>query len=198
MGFHVSSLANLPVGTIEYFVHVIDASIGRDSDWIAANLKKLAIDFGPNAGLVVGPQDLSQELYNFLSKNIKRDDFLPLSHLLQETTCLLISEGHLTTTEKPVYLLPIATKIRSNTDTHQATETLINMLAKAIGNGSLENFIESLGAQRIKLSSIDRGMFVCTLRHLNDSLELKPNLSGLGINLNAIIAKLLPIQKRIV
>jgi hypothetical protein len=195
MGFHVSSLASLPVGTIEYFVHVVDATRGRDGDWIATNLNKLAGDFGANAGLVVGPENLSQELYTFLSKNIKKD-FAPLEKMLQETTCLLISEGHLATTNRPVYLLPIATTSRNDNDANQATGALINMIAKAISNDSLEKFIESLGAHKIELSSIDASMFVCTLRNLNDFLELKPNFYGLGANLNAIIERCLPTQKR--
>lgn len=195
MGFHVSSLANLPVGTIEYFVHVIDATRGRHGDWIAANLQRLTRDFGTNAGLVVGPQDLSQELYSFLNKNVDKD-FAPLAKLLDSATCLLISEGHLTTTERPVYLLPIATAKRDSDDAYQATEALLNMIAKAIGNESLEKFIESLGAHKIELTTIGGGMLVCTLRHLNDSLELKPNFNGLGVNLNAIIERLLPTQKR--
>lgn len=195
MGFHVSSLTSLPVGTINYFVHVIDATRGRDGDWIAENLNELAVGFGANAGLVVGPANLSQQLYGFLIKNTGKN-FSAIEKLLKEATCLLISEGHLTITEKPVYLLPIATRKQDHDDARQATKTLINLIAKAVSNGSLDKFVESLGAQKIELSSISNGMFICTLKHLNNSLELKPNLNDLGININAIIEKLLLKQKR--
>jgi hypothetical protein len=195
MGFHVSSIANLPVGTIDFFVHVIDATRGLDSDWIAANLQRLAHDFGPKAGLVVGNGNLSQELYAFLQKNAGKD-FSTLSRLLDSTSCLLISEGHLSTTTKPVYLLPIATTKRLTDDDHQATEALISLIAKAISNDELETFVASLGARKIELSEIGGGMVVCTLRHLNDALELKPNFNGVGVNLNAVIEKLLPEPKR--
>ena len=43
MGFHVSTLHNLPVENIRYFVHVVDMSSGVHSCWINKNLQVLLL-----------------------------------------------------------------------------------------------------------------------------------------------------------
>ena len=125
MGFHVSTLHNLPIGQIEYFVHVLDISGGTHSRWITENLHTLASSFGRNAGLVTGPQDLSHELYLFLSKNLP-SNFGAIEDILHSTTCLVISEGHLVNTNKSVYLIPIATS-DNNEEAHELIISLLNL-----------------------------------------------------------------------
>ena len=190
MGFHVSTLHNLPIGHIEYFVHVLDMSDGAHSRWINENLHALASSFGRNAGLVTGPRDLSEELYRFLSQNLA-SGFGAVEGVLHATTCLVISEGHLANTDRPVYLIPIATP-GATEEARELIVTLLGMIAESLRNSQLEKLVSSLGAQELELSSAGGGFWVCNLRRLNNMLELKPNVAGLGVNLNAIIESSLP------
>lgn len=194
MGFHVSTLHNLPIGYIEYFVHVLDMSDGAHARWVNENLYALASSFGRNAGLVTGPRDLSEELYRFLSKNLA-SGFGAVEGILYSTTCLVISEGHLANTDKPVYLIPIATP-EATEGARELIITLPDMIAESLRNSQLKQLVSSLGAQELELSSTGGGFWVCNLRRLNNMLELKPNVAGLGVNLNALIEASLPAAVR--
>lgn len=190
MGFHVSTLHNLPYGGIQYFVHVIDLSGGPHAKWIDENLHALARTFGPDAGLVTGPQNLTDELYQFLQRNVA-EDFGAVERVLHSATCLVVSDGHLAHTQRPVYLLPLV--LPDTTDAaRDMIGTLLRMLAEAMQDARLDQMIENLGAMKVGLSPTGCGLIVCTLRYLNAVLELKPNWSGLGFNLNAAIEKALP------
>ncbi|ROZ72084.1 hypothetical protein [Ramlibacter sp. WS9] len=194
MGFHVSTLHNLPTGGIEYFVHVLDMSSGVHARWIGDNLQSLAASFGKNAGLVTGPRDLSEELYQFLSRNLA-GGLGAIEGILHSTTCLVISEGNLAHTQQPVYLVPLATSEASES-AHDLIQTLLRMIAGALGAGKLQELVRSLGAHELQLSATGRGLFVVNLRRLNRVIELKPNVAGLGLNLNAVIEALLPPEAR--
>jgi len=194
MGFHVSTIHNLPIGQIEHFIHTLDMSDGVHARWINKNLHILASSLERNAGLVTGPRDLSEELFRFLTQNLT-SDFLAIEGILRSTTCLIISEGHLTKTNKPVYLIPIATH-EANEDAHELIEVLLSMIAEALRNNQLKQLVSSLGAQELELSATGGGFLVCNLRRLNNMLELKPNVAGLGVNLNAIIEASLPPETR--
>jgi len=194
MGFHVSTLHNLPIGGIHHFVHVLDMSGGAHARWINENLHRLAASFGRDAGLVTGPRDLSEELYQFLSRNLP-SDFGAVEGVLHSATCLIVSEGHLAHTQRPVYLIPVATPDESES-AHELITTLINMIASALRENKLQEVVGSLGAHKFDLTAVGSGFFVCNLRRLNKVLELKPNVAGLGINLNAAIEALLPPEVR--
>ncbi len=194
MGFHVSTLHNLPVGGIRYFVHVLDMSRGAHSRWITENLHTLAASLGRDAGLVTGPADLTRELYQFLSHNLACD-LGAVERVLHSVTCLVISEGHLAQTQKPVYLIPIAIPEESAL-VHELITALIKMIANALRTNQLQELVTSLGAHKFEPTAVGGGFFVCNLRRLNKVLELKPNVAGLGVNLNAAIEALLPPETR--
>ncbi len=196
MGFHVSTLHNLPTGNIKHFVHVLDLTGGVHARWIAENLHTLAASFGPTAGLVTGTQNLTDELYQFLMKHVA-DDFGAVESVLHSTTCLVISEGHLSNTNKPVYLLPLSPP-EATEAAHEMISALLSTLAASIKEGRLAEFVSDLGAVRLGLTKAGGGVVVCTLREMNRMLELKPNVAGLGLNLNAIVEKLLPPEARAV
>ena len=196
MGFHVSTLHNLPTGNIKHFVHVLDMTNGVHARWIAENLHALAKGFGPTAGLVTGTDNLTHELYQFLMKNVA-ENFGAIESVLHSATCLVISEGHLSRTDRPVYLLPVSLPEESEA-AHEMITTLLNMLAASIKEGQVRSLVTSLGAIELGLTKAGGGLVVCTLREINKMLELKPNVAGLGINLNAIVEKLLPPEARAV
>jgi hypothetical protein len=194
MGFHVSTLHNLPTGNIKQFVHVLDLTGGVHARWIAENLHALAAEFGPTAGLVTGTQNLTDELYQFLVKHVA-EDFDAIESILHSTTCLVVSEGHLSSTSKPVYLLPLSPPELTDA-AHKMITALLSMLADSIKEGRLAEFVSGLGAVKLGLTKAGGGVVVCTLREMNKMLELKPNVAGLGLNLNAIVEKLLPPEAR--
>jgi hypothetical protein len=196
MGFHVSTLHNLPVGGIHHFVHVLDISGGVHARWINENLQTLAASFGRDAGLVTGPPDLSEELYRFLSRNLA-SDFGSVEGLLHSATCLVISEGHLAYTHSPIYLIPVATPDESES-AHELISALLHMVADALQANNLQKLVSSLGASKLELTEAGGGFFVCNLRRLNKVVDLKPNVAGLGVNLNAAIEALLPPEARLI
>ena len=126
MSFFVSTLSNLPVARLRWFIYVIDVSgSGTHSRWINAELATLGASIGPNTGLVTGPDQLSRELFDFLQNSLEPDAFCRVERLLRETTCLLLSEDLLSSTRRPVYLFPVATKRETNSSRDLAS-TLTN------------------------------------------------------------------------
>ena len=177
MGFHVSTLHNLPVGNIQYFVHVIDISSGLHSRWISENLHTLSARFGPNAGLVTGPLNLSQELFQFLSVNLS-SDFGQVESLLHSATCLLVSEGHLATTRSTIYLIPVATHEETE-DSQALIATLICMIAEGLASGKLKTIVSSLGSHELQLRTVGGSFILCNLRRLNNVFGRVPQ-RGVG------------------
>jgi hypothetical protein len=51
-------------------------------------------------------------------------------------------------------------------------------------------FLTNLHATPIELSDIRQGMLITTLRHVNQYLQLQPNFYGLGVNLNAVVERI--------
>ena len=70
------------------------------------------------------------------------------------------------------------------------------MIAKALRNNQLQQVVSSLGAHKLELSALGTGFWLCNLRRLNNVLELKPNVAGIGINLNAVIEAMIPSEVR--
>jgi hypothetical protein len=156
MGFHVSTLHNLPTGNIKHFVHVLDMTNGVHARWIAENLHTLARSFGPTAGLVTGTENLTVELCQFLTKNVA-ENLGAVESVLHSATCLVVSEGHLSTASKPVYLLPLSLPDESET-AHELIATLLNMLAAAIKEDRLRSLASSLGAIELGLTKAGGGL----------------------------------------
>ena len=194
MSYYVSTLHNLPTGNLRFYIHVTDTTDGTHSKWITDNLHAIGQLFGPNAGLVTGPENLTTELHHMLKAHTA-DKFDLIDTILHRSTCLVISEGHLASTAKKVYLLPLAPP-DSSTDTHEFMDTLLRMLANALQAGKHEELFSNLGATPVALTPASGGFIVCSLRNINQVLDLKPNLIGIGLNLNALIDKLLPPVER--
>jgi hypothetical protein len=79
----------------------------------------------------------------------------------------------------------------SKTDAENFTRELMQSVVEKVRDGTILQHAQALGAARFKLKSVRNGMMVTTLRNLSRVIELKPNIAGLGVNLNAIIEKAL-------
>ena len=172
MAFYVSNLYKFD-GNYEYFVYVIDVSQKQvHSNWINQNLHTLADNFDSDADavLVSGPHDLSQDLYDFLSNNLSSSDYIKVEKLLHSVTCLLVSEGNLTTTQRPIYLIPVAT----NEETEAAqtlVATLISEIAEAFRGSNFAEVAPFQDAQQLQLGTVDGGFVICTLNYLREIVE---------------------------
>lgn len=70
------------------------------------------------------------------------------------------------------------------------------MIADAPREGRLDDLVSSLGAHELQLTAAGGGFFVVNLRRLNKVVELKPNVAGVGLNLNAMVESWLPPEAR--
>lgn len=187
MQFLVDSLRDLPpLARVSYFVHVIDLTGGSHLRWINENIGFLDLMFGPEVGVVSGPATLSEELFQFLSCSV-RPQISSLSALLRSTTCLLISEGHLSQIRKRTYLIPVST-LDNCESSLELMSTLISMIASALRARTLDFLVATLGVQPLRLASNDCGFYVCTLRHPDKLYELMPGLADQGASLDAHVA----------
>lgn len=196
MGMYVSQLRSVPVGVYKYYVYLIDASTSKTH---AHEVDRFFDGFAKGSGaesvIVRGPQDLSWQLFQFLLDHVK-GDFRLLENLFHETTCLLVSEGTVQETKKPIFVLPLRLAHNENPDEFDLSQAILISMLRAMAEERLAEFVQSLGAVQVELSEIKDGMLIATLRHANEILELKPNAAGLGLNLNAVIQKVLGSAQR--
>lgn len=198
MGMYVSRLRSVPVGLYEYYTYLVDTSAAQaHTGAIDHFFDAFAKQSGVDAVIVRGPEDLSWELFKFLQVHAPAD-LGRLESMFHEATCLVVSEGALQTTEKPIYVLPLMLPHAQEPEQSELVDALLASLLNALKAHQLGEFVVSLGAERIQLANINGGMFVATLRHANEMLELKPNIAGMGLNLNAVIQKALgPPQRQL-
>lgn len=196
MGMYVSRLRSVPVGLYEYYTYLIDTSASEaHSGSVDHFFDSFAKQSGVDAVIVRGPEDLSWELFKFLQLHASAN-FGRLESMFHEATCLVISEGALQTTTKPIYVLPLLLPTTDEPEQAGLADALLSSLVGALKANQLRDFVRSLGAEQIELSNISGGMLVATLRHAIEVLELKPNIAGMGLNLNAAIQKALGPSQR--
>jgi hypothetical protein len=196
MGMYVSQLRSVPIGVYTYYTYLIDTTYdGTHSSAVDYFFNAFAKRSGVDAVIVRGPDDLTWQLYQFLQLHASAD-FERLEKLFHEATCLLVSEGALQTTDRPVYVLPLMLPAASNPEQLKFSDALLGSLLQAMKQHQLSEFVHQLGAEEIELSNIKGGMVIATLRWLNNVLELKPNVAGLGVNLNAAVNDALGLPQR--
>lgn len=191
MSMYVSQMRSVPIGVYRYYVYLVDSSQRcTHSDEIGQAFQKFAVDSGTDALIVRGPEDLSYELYKFLSQHAEVE-FATLENLFHEVSCLIISRGALQQTSEKVFVLPLVDRLNTARENKPLIDTLLQLLLSSMRSGTIEGLCTSLGARNVHLSNIRDGLVIATLRQINEVLELKPNVAGLGVNLNAILQKVL-------
>jgi len=197
MGMYVSQLRSVPVGLYEYYLYLIDASDqGAHSPQISKFFDRVATAADVDSVIVRGPRDLSDEVIQFLRVHAQFV-FYQLQETLMQVTCLLASEGALQETTKQLYVLPLLERHEDEKE-QPLLEPLLTGLLTAMREHRLAEWCRSLGAIELRLDEIKGGVLVATLRYVNDVLELKPGIAGLGVNINAIIEKSLgPLQRNL-
>lgn len=206
MGMHVSQLRSVPVGAFEWYVYVVDASRGgQHTDLMNRAFSMFAQESGPDAVIVTGPRDLSAELYRFLTEHAG-EHFARLEFLLRSATCLVVSRGALQTTRGQIYVLPLASETAADEaasptdsdvdDRSGFAFSVLRSLIAAMADDRVEAFMLELHSVAIPLSQIRDGLLITTLRNANRVLELKPNIWGVGLNLNGLIERVLSPESR--
>lgn len=192
MGMYVSRLRSVPVGMYQYYTYLLDSSAGgAHTAAIDRFFDGFARSSGVDAVIVRGPGDFTSDLFNFLADHT--DQLGPLENLFHEATCLVICEGALQTTDKPVFILPL--RLPDDADPAFA-DALLSALLNAMREHRLSEFVDSLGALSVELKGKKGGMFVSNLRAANQILGLKPGIFGFSVNLNALVDKYLGPEQR--
>jgi hypothetical protein len=190
MGMYVSELRSVPIGTFTYYLYLVDVSgNGEHSAAIAGALQELAVKSGTDALVVRGPANLSAELLQFLNTNAA-SDFGRLERLFHEVSSLVISKGALQTTNSEVFVVPLIVGGETGETARPLLTELVAGLLAAMRDNRVPDFCRSLGAETLQLATLKDGLFVATLRNVNKYFELKPGVAGLGVNLNAVIERI--------
>jgi hypothetical protein len=122
--------------------------------------------------------------------------------LLERATCLLVAHKDIRSTGAPLLLIPLesATSPEAGADSKEDAEGFVHALMQSVvekvRDGTIMKHAEALGAARFELKSVRNGVVISTLRYVNKVLELKPNLAGIGLNLNVMIEKALGEARR--
>ena len=109
--------------------------------------------------------------------------------LLANVSALVISKGVIQQTDSDVFVVPLARANQSASEAGTFLNELIDGLVTAMRSDTVGNYCRSLGCETIPLKGLKGGLLVTTLRKANQYFELKPNLAGMGVNLNAAIER---------
>ena len=122
----------MPTGLYEYYVYLVDASArSAHSKEVDRFFDNFARQSEVDAVIVRGPKDLSQELLQFLQAHAWAD-FERLESLFHEVTCLVIAEGALQSTSKPVHVLPVMPHDAQGSEQTELLEALLVSLLRAM------------------------------------------------------------------
>jgi hypothetical protein len=165
--------------------------MNKRAQWIQNNFARLAQSVPRKTALVAGTNhQVSQELLGLICEASKDDDgegkgwrhFM----FLADHTSLIISKGDIRKTNSPLILVPLG-EMGGDADSDEFMGEVFEAVCEAIRDGRVDELIEELGAVHVPLRPFKPGMKVATLRRWNEVLDLKPNLVGIGFNLNAAI-----------
>ncbi|GKT11644.1 MAG: hypothetical protein ISEC1_P0611 [Thiomicrorhabdus sp.] len=171
MGYMLNSLGNLPIeDDIEVYIFVVNGNWqGGFYDLIEKNFSNIARKIGSNAIIAKG---LDQEQWtNEVAEKYFGEN---AGQLFQALPALLLTSDHPENISKESYKLIVPLRdVESRFGDWDVFFKSLTKLAQGDDTEFLERFedVEDL---------IDKG---------NSVIELKPNFFGIGINLNALIAK---------
>jgi hypothetical protein len=200
MGFNVATLSRVPLDLFNHYIFVVgDPRINGHAKWIKRNFTAIVESLPAKTAIVSGTnQTLSREIEKIISDwgGAWQDDDPAGSHLftlLADGTTLVISRGDIRTTSQPLILVPLSLAgIMDGVEGDDAAleefmERVFRSVCDAIREGKLDELVTSLGAAHVPLKPLRAGILLTTLKRANEVLDLKPNLLGFGININAIV-----------
>ena len=186
MGLAASSIHTIPAQGFDWFIHVVGGGPAV-RDLLNAQVSPLGLMLGPAALLIAGTQRYEDELVALLERHVT-EDTRALTELFLATPCLVISKGHLLKTRDPIYVLPLPRPEATDSPEFTLIRRLIEVMAQALRQDILVERLQDLGSTRLNFASLPGGAVVATLEKLNTYFKLEPNMAGIGINLNRLIA----------
>ncbi len=194
MGFKVTTMHNVPVGILEYFIYVLEHSASHKyTDWFDANFEDVGKQLGNRSAIVQGyDANLTNEIFEFLCRNAEnQSEAIAIEEALMGTVSLLISRGNLYQTEYPIVVIPLAKKADERAESEELMSEIMSDVLKHIHDDCIDELAKKLGGEEFKLKDARGGLFFSTLRYLNKVIQLKPNIVGLGADINAVLEPLL-------
>ena len=186
MGFYVSALRNVPADRFNHYIYVVDCSGGSiHTSWINENLDLIGQDIGSGAGIISGPDDLSREVFDFLCHELE-DGFGDVENLLHSSTCLLIADNVLNESYRNIFLVPLSSGGTDDNELHEYMNQVIDGIVDAISTGKFSSYLEKNSVASFKLKQ--KGELL--VDSANSIIELKPNIAGIGLNVNALIERI--------
>lgn len=190
MGYSVGSLTRVPLEIYDHCIFVVgDHKMNKRARWLQANFARLAGSLPRKTALVAGTNhEVSEEVRNLICGAAEDEDGAGWKHFLflSEHTSLVISRGVIRKTNSPLMLVPLG-GMAGDEDSDEFMGAVFSAVCDAIRDSRVNELVEELGAVQVPLRPFKPGMKVATLKRVNQLLELKPNLAGVGFNLNAAI-----------
>ncbi|WP_415401734.1 hypothetical protein [Tateyamaria sp. SN3-11] len=194
MGYKISNLANLPENLGDFHAFIIGEGTGPQLDWMRGNFDRLAQEIGPDAIVVQGhDQTLTEDILALL----KRYSNEQTTAFLDEGLFLFVSEGHPLTTMKPVFVFPLTQADEHSDDAVGYMAAIVDRVIGAIRSDEFSDLVAEKSPDSYSMH-YGGGLFFQFLTRLNETLELKPNIIGLGVNFNEIIQAKLESYKRVI
>ncbi|HAS8250651.1 TPA: hypothetical protein I7673_22595 [Vibrio vulnificus] len=194
MGYYVSSALSVSLSdSHSFFVYYVPAdenfmrmSTSWIDDWVHENFSKIAGMLGPN-GVIVAPSPKKRwedgsfnEFHCLFDEYTDYDD----NFLYIKSPFLLISTSPIRRENVvEVERNGIAINLASCADEKELSE-VIDILIDGIKDNNLEYIVEKFPKQNSCKAPTEGGS---GFHALNNMVELKPNIFGLGVNLNAIL-----------
>lgn len=192
MGYNVGSLTRVPLEVYDHCIFVVgDPGINKRALWIQNNFGRLAQSLPQNTALVAGTNyKVSQEVMGLICDAADQGNGWRHFTFLADHTSLVISKGDIRKTNSPLILVPLGGS-GGDSDSDEFMGAVFMAVCNAVKVGRVDALVDELGGVHVPLMPFKPGMKVATLRRLNQVIELKPNLAGLGFNLNAAIEQYL-------
>ena len=200
MGFNVGSLSRLPLRIFDHFIFIVGENEGNsDARWVKKNFSDLVDKLPEGTALVTGTdENLTNEIEDIISTcgdAWSTGDVIAgeLYHFLANGTTLVISRGDIKTTNKPLILIPLATHMgdeqtdETENDREEFVSGIFQTVCDAIRSNELDDLVERIGGVELRLKQLRGGVVLSTLKRLNECVDLKPNVIGVGLNINAIV-----------
>jgi hypothetical protein len=202
--FRVGALEKVPFAVYDYYVFVV---CGKEREehalWINEHFSQIVKYLDGNTAIVSGTsQRLQQEITKLLqqwSLDWDESEGFPagsLYDLLRAGTTLVISQGDIRNTEKPLILIPLELAVAGvpnvkSEDVNEFMTQVFQSICTAAKEMKVEELVDQIGGYKVPLKTLNSGVIISSLKHVNDVVHLKPSLFGIGVNINALIERAL-------
>jgi hypothetical protein len=191
-GYRVSGLAHVPENKGDWHLYVVGTTSWEQDRWLKTNFNALAADIGPDGVIVAGhDQQLKTDIRKFSMKYSETK----IENLIDGSQFCILSRGDLLATMHPIYFIPLPVSGERGADVIEVMDAIIRRIVNCISSGKVADLLRELQVEEVRLKG-GGSYFISTMKKINEVIQLKPNLFGIEINLNAVIESFLKNQRR--